>query len=168
MIIYHPAYDVNHCLYRILLGLETSVHKEFDWSLFRLMDFYVLFPHLLKEIKPFPVALQPFKKIVKSIPDSYENLPNTKRILFELEAIQNSAVQNLMAKGLVSVSKFEKQIIARTTEGLPESLSEKLSSDSRVDEEWYRLVVNELPLSEFEGKKGLKARSKLMEYKYDA
>ncbi len=168
MIIYHPVYDVNHCLYRILLALETSDHEEFDWPLFRLMDFYVLFPHLLKEIKPFPTSLRTFKKIVKAIPDAYEALPNSKRIIFELESIQNAAVQNLMAKGLVSVSKFDKQVVSRTPEMLPESLQDQLNSDDRVNEEWYRLIVNELPLSDFEGKHGLKARSKLMEYKYDA
>lgn len=168
MIIYHPAYDVNHCLYRILLALETSVHENFDWTLFRLMDFYVLFPHLLKDITPFPSSLQPFKKIVKAIPDAYETLPNSKRVLFELESIQNAAVQNLMAKGLINVSIFDKYTISRTTEQLPENLCEQLALDSRVSEEWYRLIVNELPLIEFEGKSGLKARSKLMEYKYDA
>lgn len=168
MIIYHPVYDINHCLYRILLALETSDHDEFDWSLFKLMDFYVLFPHLLKEIKPFPHSLRAFKKIIKLIPDTYEVLPNSKRIIFELESIQNAAVQNLMAKGLISVSKFDKQVVSRTTELLPESLQDKISSDSRVNKEWYRLIVNELPLSDFDGKNGLKARSKLMEYKYDA
>lgn len=168
MIIYHPVYDVNHCLYRILLALETSVHEEFDWTLFKLMDFYVLFPHLLKEIKPFPHSLRAFKKIIKIIPDSYEALPNTKRILFELESIQNTAIQNLMAKGLISVSKFDEQIVSRTSELLPDDLQKQLNSDERVNKEWYRLIVNELPLSDFDGKNGLKARSKLMEYKYDA
>ena len=168
MMIYHPVFDVNHCLYRILLALETSVHEKFDWTLLRLMDFYVLFPHLLKEIKPFPSSLQPFKKIVNTIPDSYEVLPNPKRVLFELDSIQNVAIQNLIAKELINVSEFDKHIISRTSEKLPENLSEQLASDRRVNEEWYRLIVNELPLSEFEGKTGLKARSKLMEYKYDA
>ena len=102
-----------------------------------------------------------------AIPESYENLPNSKRVLFELESIQNSAIQNLMARGLVSVSAFDRQVVSRTSANIPNSLSEILSSDDRINEEWYRLIINELPLSELDGKTGLKARSKLMEYKYD-
>ena len=65
MLIYHPVHDINHCLYRILALLEISKHKEIDWELIKLMDFYVLFPHQLKNIKPFPMELIKHKENCK-------------------------------------------------------------------------------------------------------
>ena len=39
MLVYHPVYDVNHCLYRMLLVLEASAHEEFEWDTFQTDEF---------------------------------------------------------------------------------------------------------------------------------
>lgn len=168
MLIYHPAYDINHSIYRILLVLNSSVHKEFHWDLLRLMDFYVLFPHLLKYISPFPSELKPYKKLINALPDAYESILNTKRILFELEPIQNTAIQNILAKDLIDFEKFQEGVVKQSDTALPNELFERLRTDAIIAEEWFRLIVDELPLLDFNGKSGLKSRSGLMEYKYDA
>ncbi|VVN79432.1 ABC-three component system middle component 5 [Pseudomonas fluorescens] len=167
MLIYHPAYDINHSIYRILLILNSSIHKEFQWDLLRLMDFYVLFPHLLKQVAPLPVTLRSYKKLINALPDAYESMLNTKRILFELEPIQNTAIQNILAKDLIDLEKFQEGIVARSETALPGELMARLMSDETVSEEWFRFIANELPVLEFNGKSGLKSRSGLMEYKYD-
>ncbi len=168
VLIYHPAYDVNHCLYRILLMLDVSIHDKFEWDLLRLMDFYFLFPHLLKTIKPFPIKLNTYRNLVNAIPEAYEVMPNSKRVLFELEAIQSTAIQNLVAKELIDSQMFKNRLIRRTDTPLPNALQSSISDDYRPNEEWFRVIINQLPQIEFFGKKGLKSRSTLMEYKYDA
>lgn len=167
MLIYHPAYDINHCIYRMLLILENSDIKSFDWDVFRMMDYYILFPHLLKRIEPFPAVLRAYRKILKVLPEAYEFMQNDKRIFFELEAIQNTSIQNLMAKGLVCPDKFKDRIVVRSDNEVPERIREAIKTDDTANQEWFRCVVNELPLIDFEGKNGLKARSQLMEYRYD-
>jgi len=167
MLIYHPVHDVNHCVYRILLILESSQHKEIDLELFRHIDFYLLFPHLIKEIKPFPIELRSFKKIVTIIPEPYELINNVKRTMYELEAIQTTAIQNLMAKNIIEIDSYKNKNLKRTEEQLPEAIYEKIMNDGVVNEEWFRMLVNELPTVNFLGKKGLKARSGLMEFRYD-
>lgn len=168
MLIYHPVHDINHCLYRILALLEMSEHKEIDWEVIKLMDFYVLFPHQLKNIKPFPMELIKHKKIVNSLPDAYEFMPNTKRILFELEGIQNTAIQNLMAKGLINVENFKKQKVSRTNTPLPEKIIASFGKTGFTSKNWFKVIANNLPSIEFSGKSGLKFRSSLLEYKYDS
>lgn len=167
MLIYHPAYDINHSIYRILLILNSSVHKEFQWDLLRLMDFYLLFPHLLKQISPLPMTVKSYKKLINTLPDAYESMLNTKRILFELEPIQNTAIQNIMAKDLIDLDKFQDGIVSRSDTALPDELARRLQADVIAGEEWFRFITNELPALEFNGKSGLKQRSGLMEYKYD-
>jgi len=167
MLIYHPVYDVNHCLYRMLLILENSTQDEFDWDTLKLLDFYTLFPQLLKSIKPMPVSLCAFSKVIKQIPDAYEALPNAKRVLFDLGNLQNTAMMNLLAKEFVDVELYHKKVIKRSAKELPSMLEEELKGDSVISEEWFRFVVNELPLTSFMGKDGLKKRSGMMEFKYD-
>lgn len=168
MLIYHPAYDVNHCVYRIISLLEKSAHEEFDIELARLLDFYILFPHLLKSIKPLPAGLAAYRQILKRIPDAYESIPNPKRILFDLEQFQNAAFQSLMAKGLVDIDSFRKGVLRRTDTSIPEELEASMLEDEMIDSDWFTVISDELPSVQFLGRKGLKSRSSLMEFRYDA
>jgi len=167
MLIYHPVYDVNHCLYRFLLILENSIHKEFDWDTLKLLDFYLLFPHMLKGIKPMPASLRSFSTIIKQIPDAYEAIPNAKRVLFDLGNLQTTAMMNLMAKELVDTELFHRKIIKRSAKELPKKLEGGITESPIVAEEWFRFIANELPLTFFGGQNGLKKRSGLLEFRYD-
>lgn len=167
MLIYHPVHDINHCIYRILRFLEVSEHSSFGWDQLRLLDFYSLFPHLLKSITPFPRELGAYKKIISRIPDAYEAMPNDKRVFHEMMPIQNTAIHNLIARDMIDSQSYAEQIISRSDVRLPDGLVERIKNDPYVNEEWYLFLVNELPLVNFDGKKGLKSRSELMEYRYD-
>ncbi|EPA97877.1 hypothetical protein PG5_16060 [Pseudomonas sp. G5(2012)] len=131
------------------------------------MDFYVLFPHLLKDVSPLPITVKSYKKLINALPDAYESMLNTKRILFELEPIQNTAIQNILAKDLIDLERFQEGIVTRSETALPDELMVRLQADETTGEEWFRFIANELPALEFNGKSGLKSRSGLMEYKYD-
>ena len=167
MLIYHPVYDINHCIYRILRFLEVSDRPSFGWEQLRLLDFYSLFPHLLKSIVPFPRELRVYKKIISRIPDAYESMPNDKRVFHEMMPIQNTAIHNLIARDLIKSERYAEQIITRSEILLPGRLIEKINDDPFIKEEWYLFLVNELHSINFDGKKGLKSRSDLMEYRYD-
>lgn len=167
MLIYHPVHDVNHCVYRTLLILENSQHEHIDVDLFRHIDFYFLFPHLLKKIKPFPSELASFKKVIINISEPYEIMNNVKRVMYELEAIQTTAIQNLIAKNLIDIELYKNKSLKRTSTRLPGSVYERVRRDDVLQEEWFRMLINEFPTVNFLGKKGLKARSGLMEFRYD-
>jgi ABC-3C biological conflict system middle component len=167
MLIYHPIHDINHCIYRVLRFLEISDHASFSWERLRLLDFYSLFPHLLKGIAPFPQNLRAYKKIVARIPDTYEVMTNDKRIFYEMMPIQNTAIHNLIARDLINSEHYADHIVSRAETKLPELLSKKIKLDPIGSEDWYLFLVNELPLIDFDGKKGLKSRTDLMEFRYD-
>ncbi|MEW8351131.1 MAG: ABC-three component system middle component 5 [Candidatus Thiodiazotropha taylori] len=167
MLIYHPAYDLNHCVFRVLSLLASSTHKQFDTDLLRLLDFYVLFPHLLKTIKPFPSALKEYSKIIKHIPSSYEAIPNPKRILFDLEDVQNAAFHNLLARGIIDLDAFRSNLVVLNDSALPSNFLDQLTDNELANSDWFPLISDDLPLVGFLGKDGLKKRSSLMEYRYD-
>jgi len=48
MIIYHPAYDVNHCSYRILNILYAAKDNKVHCDMLKIVNFYYVYPHLLR------------------------------------------------------------------------------------------------------------------------
>ncbi|MBE0471883.1 MAG: hypothetical protein IBX55_20530 [Methyloprofundus sp.] len=167
MLIYHQAQDINHCVYRLLLILESSSHEQFDIEVYRLVDFYTLFPHLLKDIKPVPKALNKLRTTLSDVEVPFESLKNTKRILYELESLQSIAIQNLLAKSLLDKSAFEIGKLKRTDKSLPDVLTEEMKSSRLAVQEWFNVLINGFPNAAFLGNSGLKARTGMMEYRYD-
>jgi len=166
LIVYHPAYDVSHCLYRMLLLLENIPCRDIEVERLQLLDFLLLFPSLLKNIS-FPSELKSARKALSSIQDQYENLPNPTRLMFELDNIQKESISSLIARGFINKDNVYNGVISRTDIELPIELVSKMSGDSVVKEAWFLLLVNNLSILDFYGSKGLKARSKMMEYRYD-
>ncbi len=167
MLIYHPIYDINHCLFRLLFLAKSSEVESIPWNTLRLMDFYYLFPHMLKKIQPFPRGYSSFSKEIKKIPDAYEAINNSKRVLFELEKIQHAAAQNLIAKGLFDVEDFSKMNIRRTEATIPLAIREAIEAELSQETSWMEFIVKIIPQLQFGGRSGLKFRSQLMEYRYD-
>lgn len=167
MLIYHPVQDANHCVFRTLLLLEHTVHEDISLELYRLLDFYILFPHLLKHISPLPNELRGYKRFLSNIPEPFESMRNTKRIMHELESLQTVALHNLLAKQVIDVASFKLKRLKRTAGKLPSGLNSAIQSSDIVQKEWFRMVVNDLPMVVFGGVKGLKKRTGLMEFRYD-
>lgn len=167
MLIYHPAQDVNHCVFRLLLILENTEHKKLNTSVYRLIDFYTLFPSLLKSLKVLPIPVNKYRKAFAEIEEPFESLKNTKRILHELEALQSVAIQNLLSKQLLDVDEYNRGFLKRSDVNLPEVFLGALNKSSLISKEWFKGLVNEFPKAKFVGGSGLKARTGLMEYRYD-
>ena len=167
MLIYHQAQDINHCVYRLLLILENSNQEQLSIEVYRLIDFYTLFPFLLKQIKPLPNSLRRLRNTFNDIEEPFESLKNTKRILHELERLQTITIQNLLAKNLLDKKAFEQGFLKRTEKGLSEKLDQELSSSRLSANEWFKVLVEDFPNAKFLGRGGLKARTGMMEYRYD-
>lgn len=167
MLMYHPAQDVNHCVFRLLLILEHTEHEKLNTDVYRLIDFYTLFPSLLKLLKTLPVPVNKCRKVFSEVEEPFESLKNTKRILHELEALQSVAIQNLLAKKLLDIDEYNKGYLKRSSVNLPEIFVSALNKSNLVSKEWFKGLVNEFPKAKFVGSSGLKARTGLMEYRYD-
>ena len=152
----------------MLLILDASIHSHFEWDAFRLMDFYLVFPHLLKKIKPLPTNLSSFRKEINRVSDSYVEIPNPKRTLFDLNSLQLMAANSLAAKGIVNIGFRKQNIIIKQKYDLGHRLTNEIRSDEIRNEEWFKVIVNEIPRLDVRGKNGLKKRSSLMEYRYDS
>ena len=165
MIIYHPKDDIYHCMFRFITIASLQQLDKFDFTRLRIYDLFFLFPHFAKDIS-FPrckgaAALK--KKAANMLP--YENLPDKKRLFSEMGDYHIQALQILLAKDIF------------------QEVDGKLSTSAVFDSEAVTKLINESkPMSggflddlisilnrvELAGESGLKKRTGLMEYRYDA
>jgi len=166
MILYHPYKDANHCTYR-LLSILTNLKEPLNLEQLKVVDFYYLFPHFLKEISPWPVNISKLKKLITEVDPPYENTPNRKKLFFDLEQIQNEAVLQLASKGLLSIDLLKNGAVKLNKEKVPKKLAKQIQDDRFNESSILRVLIEGLCNITWSGENGLKKRTGLMEYKYD-
>lgn len=167
MLIYHPAFDASHCVYRLLAILIGVKGNSVSWDVLRVLDYFYLFPSQLKKIEPWPTSIREYRNKVKKIPDQFEDISNSARLFFDLREFQRSAILELVAKDIVDKDGFERGEINLKKDVLPNEFIDFVLSDEFVKGEAYEVISRALPEVEFNGASGLKNRSGLMEYRYD-
>jgi len=166
MLLYHPYKDSNHCTFRIL-SIMLKHDNEIPLDKLKILDFFYLFPHFLKEIKPWPRDLSAFKKYLKDFDKPFENTPNKKKLFFDMENVQNQALMQLASRGIMSVERLKKGFVKLDASKLPEPILEQINNDDFNGGAVLKILVEGLCNSPWSGSGGLKMRSGLMEYKYD-
>ena len=166
MIIYHPAYDLNHCAFRFITLLSDIDENQIECETLQILDFYYVFPHLLSNIRlpRNPVAT---KQTLKNIPNPYETLPNPRQLMFSLKALHQETARALVAKGILDKDLYFKSIIGLYSERVPEALNDQIKKNEKRNTQWYKLIVKVLANYPVNGKNGLKDRTQLMEFRYD-
>lgn len=166
MLMYHPAFDASHCLYR-MVAILSRVKSNLSWDLLRIIDFYYLFPSELKKISPWPSEMREYKAIIASIPSPFEEITNPSRIFFDLQEFQKTAILELITKGIIDKNKFDSKVVELIPNSIPTGFLRSVEKDSFVSSKIFEALVKGLPKVELQGASGLKKRSKLMEFVYD-
>lgn len=164
MLIYHPAFDAYHCVFR--MALIAKIVKELEYSKLRILDFYLCFPAEVANIELHKEFLK-IRSLAKEASNKFRGPVNSVRTFRDLEQIQNSAARLLAASNVLDSKKLEEGVVSRTNHPIPVEFS-RLSQDSSGNvgliTNFILTQLSELPLT---GVGGLKQRSGLMEYRYD-
>jgi len=163
MILYHPAYDVHHCTYRVLNILNSVDGKKLSKEALKLIDYYYVYPHLLKRVSKLPRPLSTHKKKINAVPEPFEISPNPKSLYFELSATHDSTLMSLSQKSLITI--FDNEIRLKI-ESLPLSLVDTFDTDEFSKSDFFIMLITNFPKVNLNGKNGFKSRSGLMEYRY--
>jgi hypothetical protein len=164
MIIYHPAHDVNHCSYRILNILYAAKDNKVHCDMLKIVGFYYVYPHLLKRIESFPKPLNYQAKKINNITDSFELTPSPSSLFFEMNPTHEAAIFSLHQRTLINI---ERNIVSLEKQNLPNELIQEFKADKLTKSDIFKILVECLPKVKLDGDNGLKAKSGLMEYKYD-
>ena len=165
MLIYHPVFDTNHGMFRMLSLLEATSSKSLRWDAFRILDLYYLFPHLLGAAR-LPRALSGAKPHYGKMDARYNKVPAPRVFIQQLVGLHEIVARSLIGKDFLAAGAFERNLLQRTEKILPAALIEAFQqADDRALVELLATQVGTIPLN---GPNGLKDRTGLLEHRYDA
>lgn len=164
MLIYHPAYDAYHCIFRMLALIDHISEVEIDKA--RILDFYLTFPSLVSEIR-MPHNHRSIKKIAQNYSNNYRKPISIIATFRDMHQIQIAAIRCLAATGLIELTELDKGVIKRTKRDIPDGLLLSMRDFLNAKKDIYDFIISKLSKFHLTGKDGLKDRTRLMEYRYD-
>ena len=166
MLIYHPAFDMYHCMFRILRLLSKLPEQAYEVERIRILDFYLLFPEQLNNVR-FPREAVTYRKSFRNDINPFERIEDPLRIFLRLESYQKEALNCLASYNLIDSELLAESKIQRTDNELPNELVEAIEKATDRFPEVMELLTGPFRNIDLYGKSGLKARTQLFEHRYD-
>lgn len=163
MLVYHPAFDVYHGVFRALLLLEHTPGKSMPVDTLRIVDLYFVFPYLLAELD-FPKGAGARGRKLAGTRSRFNTLPSPRVFLAQVKGLHSLVTAALAGQELVSVEALRNGIVSRTDKEIPGALLAQATAEDNELAEYLGSKIATVPLL---GKRGLKDRSNLMEFRYD-
>jgi hypothetical protein len=167
---YEPAFDTYNAVFRLArLRPLVSYARALDEDHVRILDFYQLFPFRIDDIRLKPRD-QKYKKLASkyAYTKPYGQFPGERDIFERMRPAQLAALDTLAAGDWINEQSLRRGIVEPTEKSLPERLGKAAHTANEQQEdltEFLRVLGSEYGLL---GPDGLKARSGLLEYRYDA
>lgn len=172
MITYNPAFDLYHCIFRmihIIQRLDDNDCLEVDKI--RIWDFYVLFPSKTYTImiRRNEEDLNSWRKhyIIKA-KNPYEYNGDNRKLFDRLRPYQMAALSSLVSYGIIDKKHFLNKEITISNRALLNEFIEKTGKLSQTESNTLSFMSLFSKSMSMLGIYGLKSRTKLMESKYDA
>lgn len=168
MLIYHPAFDAYHCAFRAVTIAKSIPKMELEKL--RIIDFYLCFPSELSKIQ-LPRDHPKIRKLARAIENEYHGPVNAARTFTNMKPIQIAAVRMLAASGVFDPHALDTGVVSVTLTQVPDTLAALVDVDvsrDTLDGALRKYILNDLSRIPLTGTGGLKQRTGLMEYRYDA
>lgn len=167
MLIYHPAFDAYHCVFRMLV--VSGVVPTLELAKLRILDYYMCFPAEVALIQ-LPQEHTEIRKVAKTIKNEYRGPVSAHRTFRDMEPIQHAAVRLLAASGVFESRQLELGTVSRTHNALPDDLLRAQALEPATSGPVAAVsnyVLHKLSSLTLSGPGGLKQRTGLMEHRYD-
>jgi hypothetical protein len=169
-ITFQAALDPFHSMFRLLRLRELI--KQFgalprDQA--RILDFYLLFPFRVRDIRLAPKH-QRYKKLAEKYAHltPYGEQPDAPALFNRMEPIQAAALETLASRHFINPIKLARGEVDSTNQLAPNGVMkriEELNAQQGDLMEFLGVLASDYALL---GDQGLKARTGLLEHRYDA
>ena len=166
MLFYHPAFDGYHAAFRMLQMLSASKKQQYERETLRILDFYLVFPQLIADVR-LPKALQGQKRAFSGLINKYHFSGSPRTVFMQMAPLHDMALRLLVSKRLVELDKLLNGVVLRSDIPLPKQLDAAIRNKAGGRTELLTFIVNEVGSIPLHGEDGLKARTSLMDYRYD-
>ncbi|OUI79803.1 hypothetical protein HC62_00215 [Acetobacter tropicalis] len=167
---YEPAFDPLHSIFRALrLRQSLATDIPIPRVLFRILDFYLLFPMSISTVRLLPKHRK-LKKLAASTKGvtSYGPLPDNTMLFERMQPYQDAAMDTLVLRGFFSNEGLEAGWVIPTKIEPSASLNNRLVTINAAENNLMtalNILATDYPI---DGSNGLKHRTGLLEYRYDA
>jgi hypothetical protein len=167
---YEPAFDPFHAAFRLFrLWPILTKYAPFHRDKLRILDFYLLFPFRIDEIS-LTQTHRSYRKLAKKyrFKKPYGEQPDARSLFDRMESMQIAAVETLASRHLVEPEALSHQMVVPTKTLVPQPILDRVAEQNEREQdllEFLRILASDYDLI---GEKGLKKRTALMEYRYDA
>lgn len=166
MLIYNPAFDLYHCVYRMLQLLHNLKTEYVEFDRLRIWDFYLAFPNEIEKIK-FPVELNQIKGVFKKTENPYDEIIDPRRIFEKMKSYQETSLSYLASYDFIDTELFKENKISSLKKAIPESLKIKIENPPDRVGNIIKLLTGPFNDISLLGENGLKYRTGLIDFKYD-
>ncbi len=169
-IVYQEALDPYHAIFRMLRILWLGESKEtFAVDHLRVLDFYILFPFRISSFR-FKPKHQRFKRLGVSYERSrpYGEWPDDKALISRMQPMQLVALATLGRATVIDPEKLDQGLVVLTGTLPDAGLGERVMSKNAANAELSKAIKILLLDYPTIGSDGVKSRSGLLEYRYDA
>jgi hypothetical protein len=169
-LVFQPALDPFHAVFRLLrLRSFFNTSPALSREHVRILDFYLLFPFRIREMRLFPKH-QKYKKLSEEYSrlTPYGEQPDAPLMFQRMEPMQTAALETLAVRSYLDLSALQSDAVTATTQEMPKEIAKRAAklNDEQADlVEFLHILATEYNLS---GDNGLKARTGLLEHRYDA
>jgi hypothetical protein len=167
---YEPAFDPFNAVFRLArLTPLISEAGALDEDYVRILDFYQLFPFRIDEIK-LKLKDRKYKKLATKYDSTkpYGQFPSGPDVFQRMKPAQVAALDTFATGEWIKEESLHRGMIEPTGKRLPERVWKKALEANEQQEDlvaFLKLLASEYDLL---GLHGLKARTGLLEYRYDA
>lgn len=165
MLIYQPAFDAHHCAFRFLI--ITSEASEIETDRACIIDFYLAFPSALRFVR-WPQSEKKARKLGEGLKNPYRDPINPVATFKSMRHLQAAAIRCLAASKVIESSGLERGVITRAGAEIAKPLRSAIDDFKYENHDFISEIVPTLLSMPLLGKDGLKDRTKLLEYRYDA
>ncbi|UCJ05819.1 hypothetical protein KTO58_19285 [Chitinophaga pendula] len=136
----------------------------------RIWDFYLLFPSEVHKIKIFREE-EDLKKLIRSYiykqENPYEEILDGRKMFEKIKSYQLHAIKCLASYDIIDKDHLNENRVTIISKTLLEKYSAKFEPLSVSEINTIKLMTSEFAQISMYGPKGLKARTKLLESRYD-
>lgn len=172
MLIYNPAFDIYHCAFRMINLLDNlKENKSVEIERLRIWDFYLLFPDKIYEIslkRDEDDIKELIKNYISKTNNPYTNLSNNRKMFQRIRPYQLNSLKCLASYKIINSDFIETNKVMLVNREPVKDFNDNFSQLSRKEINIVKLLTSHFYLMSLNGLDGLKKRSGLLEYRYDA
>lgn len=166
---FQPAFDVFHTEFRLLrLRRFLGSQKTWHYDQLRIADFYLLFFFRLSSAR-LSNEHRAVKKLANlATANRYEHQPDDVLLFARMRPIQDAAINTLAANGYFDMDALVNARVKETDKVEPILLLQRIDAVNLSQQHMIDAIFSVVSSYELLGPNGLKARTGLLEHRYDA